>query len=490
MKKYALCILGGILTGAAFLSNNLFWLCFLAPSLLAYVLFSEERLSFMPSFLFGFFFFGINSSFLSSLDIDYISNPAASFVLPFLAWLLACLMEGFFIGLLGLLFLLLKRKTAPVFYPLLFSALYIFYEFIIGSEKNALGYSWGRLSVALSGHPVLIQTASLFGSLFVSFIIIYFASSLALYFLTKIKFHLIIALTLVFLNIIAGAVLSGVEYDGQVIKASAVQTGMGSEEKWGLTEEESINDVIKYADEADSSLIVYPEAGLPFVLNNTTYDDRLMDYSNKSGKALLVGSLYEKDSSTYTALYLFDSDKKYTYFKRHLVPFGEYVPGYNIAHRLFPTLLDNLYFTGALTPGLDSKPLNSKNLSLGCIVCFDSIFPSYTRETVSKGSNVLCISTNDSWFSGNAGEVHLKHSILRSVETGRYAIRSASTGISAIIDDKGHVLSRLERGKYGIITEKIKLITRTTPYVFWGDYPILIICFLFISLSLFKKIKS
>ena len=105
------------------------------------------------------------------------------------------------------------------------------------------------------------------------------------------------------------------------------------------------------------------------------------------------------------------------------------------------------------------------------IICYESIYGEYVTEYVKRGANILTIITNDGWWGNTPGhKQHLQYARLRAIETRRYVARSANTGISAVIDEKGNILSTQPWDKTAFIKYNIPVLTGETFYVRFGDY--------------------
>lgn len=456
-------------------------LLFVAPALFALVMYDSKK-PFFHGFLFGASFYLVNSAFMKSLDISWVfSSKALSFILPVAAWLAVAAVEGAFSGLFGIIFSRLKRRCRKKYFALLFSGLWVFYELIIGLSFSPLGYTWARICIPFAELPVFIQTASLFGSLFISYIVILFSSSLALSLKTKNYIYMVFPLLLIIINSAVSYALYKAPNDGISISAAAIQNGVDSSEKWN-------NQISALAKEAEAefngeSLLVFPEACLPVYLNKSPYLSALSDRAKENNVTVLIGALYKTpDQKNRTSLYLlpFSGDEESVSSKRHPVPFGEYTPIFSIFSEEIKS--SDIQGSDAL------PPLRHKNISAGCLICFDSIFPAYAGETVKKGANILCISTNDSWFaSSDSARLHLYHSIYRCIENSRFGVRSACTGISALIDSKGNVLSYMPQGHKGRVSGTVQLQDNITLYTRFGDIPVCIFSLFLILFSLFKK---
>jgi apolipoprotein N-acyltransferase len=122
--------------------------------------------------------------------------------------------------------------------------------------------------------------------------------------------------------------------------------------------------------------------------------------------------------------------------KLHLVPFGEYVP----MAALFPFVNKMVAGIGDFSPGKSALPLETTGGKIGVLVCFEGIFPEVSRAYVQAGVGILVNITNDAWFGkSSAPYQHLSMTVFRAVENRVPLVRAANTGISAVIDSKGHV---------------------------------------------------
>ena len=196
----------------------------------------------------------------------------------------------------------------------------------------------------------------------------------------------------------------------------------------------------------------------------------------KTNAAQLVGHFsYEgtgEDGKTYNTLSLVNRDGTLhgnVYHKRHLVPFGEYVPMKPVIDTLLP-FMSELVLMNEFTPGTDSKVFDTEHGKLGALICFDSIYEELARDATKDGAEILIISTNDSWFDDSiALYQHNAQAVLRAMENGRYVLRCANTGISSVITDKGDVIASLAPNVEGVITEEVPLYGYETLYTRIGN---------------------
>lgn len=174
-----------------------------------------------------------------------------------------------------------------------------------------------------------------------------------------------------------------------------------------------------------------------------------------------------------TALMMNQDGVQQTYHKSKLVPGVEKMPYPAFFRFLEPLAIDMGGITGSL--GNSKAPVvfttSSKNAVLTPLICYESIYGEYLTKFVQKGANLLAVITNDGWWGNTPGyKQHLHYARLRAVENRRYLIRSANTGISAIINARGDLLQRTKWWEDDVINADVKLLQSTTIYTRLGDY--------------------
>ncbi|GFO61795.1 apolipoprotein N-acyltransferase [Geomonas silvestris] len=194
---------------------------------------------------------------------------------------------------------------------------------------------------------------------------------------------------------------------------------------------------------APGTLVVWPESALPFFLQSEPqYAARVQSLAAELKSCLIAGSpAFEREGELTRYLnsaFLIAPSGALAgrSDKQHLVPFGEYVP----LKGLFPFVNKLVAGIGDFSPGRELKPLETGNGKIGVLVCFEGIFPEISRAYVRQGAGLLVNITNDAWFGrSSAPYQHLSMTVFRAVENRVPLVRAANTGISAIIDSKGHV---------------------------------------------------
>ncbi len=157
------------------------------------------------------------------------------------------------------------------------------------------------------------------------------------------------------------------------------------------------------------------------------------------------------------------------YDKRHLVPFGEYLPARPLLARLgLRTIVDSSVDFSA---GRDGAVIALAGLpAFAPAICYEAIFPETARAARRHGARFLLNVTNDAWFGRRAGpHQHLALARMRAAETGLPLVRVAQTGISAVVDGTGRMLLKIGLGRMETRDAPLPAAAPPTPYVRHGE---------------------
>ena len=215
-------------------------------------------------------------------------------------------------------------------------------------------------------------------------------------------------------------------------------------------------------DEA-GALLVWPEsAAWPYSWATSPELRRDLEGLTAAGCPVLFSSTDERREGYFNSVLLLDRQGVTgRYDKRHLVPFGEYVP----LARVFFFLDKIARNAGAYVPGKEVALLPWRNQRLGPAVCFEVIFPGEVAEQVRAGATVLVTLTNDAWYGDtSAPRQHFRAVRFRAAETRRPFLRAAITGISAVVEPDGSVRQLLGVGEEGILRARIDGRTGLSPH--------------------------
>lgn len=437
------------------------------------------------------------------LEFTGLTPPAALSVV-LVAWLGLSLLQTLFGALLPLAFAYLVRGRWLRCYPLLqivvLAALWCIREW--AQTLTWAGVPWGRLALGQLCLPVMVQNAQWLGSYFITFFLVLLNGCVAysLYCRQSRRLCAWIALGLVLFQVSSGTLLllmeQTVQKDEPSVRVAAVQGNVGSADKWNMGIWETFQIYYHLSEQAAENgavLIVWPETAVPAdVAASEQMAQPLCALARQYEVTLAIGTfMNDEQGNEYNAVRLILPDGTWAdpaYFKRHLVPFGEYVPLRSLIMAVIPALGGLSQLSYDLTAGDDAAVAFTDWGAIGSLICFDSIYEELALDSVRSGAQLLTVSTNDSWFFDSAAaQMHLRQSRLRAIETGRYVIRAANTGISAVISPDGAVTAQLEALKEGVVYGEVALRTDRTLYTLTGNLWI-VLCAACCSLVLGERI--
>jgi apolipoprotein N-acyltransferase len=270
------------------------------------------------------------------------------------------------------------------------------------------------------------------------------------------------------------------------IKVSIVQPAsdpfLKYKDNYYLKIEDNLNKLIDTVSK-DSDLVVLPEAELPYSQNSIRFIDFLKN--TEISEKIILGVWKYDDAKLYNAIYSPRYNEAYK--KIHLVPFGEYIPfieGLRGIINFFDLPMSNVSHGSQLQENiriLDNIPISSP-------ICFDIAFPNTVRK-MNKSSLLMINVSNDTWFGNSIGPYHhLSIARVRSIENNRYTIRATNDGISAIISNKGTIVTLLDKGMSGILEGNVKLIKNSTFYSRIGHLFFITLSFIIVLIPFLKII--
>lgn len=173
-----------------------------------------------------------------------------------------------------------------------------------------------------------------------------------------------------------------------------------------------------------------------------------------------------------SALAIENSGNVQIYHKSRLVPGAESLPFGNTLSFLKPVFEHLGGATGAYGAQADASVFYSQSgIGADPVICFESIWGEYVARSVRKGAQFIAVITNDGWWENTSGkDQHLDYAKLRAIETRRWVARSANTGISAFINQRGDIVQQTKWWTQAAIKQDINLNSELTFYVEHGDY--------------------
>jgi apolipoprotein N-acyltransferase len=272
------------------------------------------------------------------------------------------------------------------------------------------------------------------------------------------------------------------------LKVAMVQANIPQSLKWdpkflpqsyGVYQEETTNAAKRGADlitwpEAAAAFLFLPDDRYPAALaEDAAYRQKLLTMAQNIGVPILFGApaLAQLDGQLgfYNRAYLVSAKGEVVahYDKMQLVPFGEYVPARSILGFFVNRVVKGL---GDMVPGDQQTLFSVKGAKLGVLICYESIFPDFTRREVNLGANILVNITNDAWYGESSAPFQvLAMAAMRSVETKVPMVRTANTGISALIEPSGRITNRTPLFKRGTEIVDVSFRPVRTVYTMVGD---------------------
>ncbi|KAB0664096.1 apolipoprotein N-acyltransferase [Oryzomonas japonica] len=263
------------------------------------------------------------------------------------------------------------------------------------------------------------------------------------------------------------------------LRVALIQGNIDQDVKWSPAFQGQTMDIYerltREAAHGGVDLVVWPESAAPFFFQDEFRQaERIRSLAREINAYVLFGSpAHELRNGTRTFLNSAfvvapNGETGARGDKMHLVPFGEYVP----LKRLLPFVSKLVVGIGDFSPGEHAAPLDVGRTRAGLLVCYEGIFPELAREYVNNGARILVNITNDAWYGrSSAPYQHFSIAVFRAVETRTPLIRAANTGISAIIDQNGHIRAMSTIFQEEVCTGEIQPGSGDSLYLKIGDAP-------------------
>ncbi|MGH8119937.1 MAG: apolipoprotein N-acyltransferase [Gammaproteobacteria bacterium] len=272
---------------------------------------------------------------------------------------------------------------------------------------------------------------------------------------------------------------------GDEFRVALIQPSIKQSVKWEAEQKQRILDLQMSLTSPywGHKLIVWPETAIPmFYHQATSVIEELQSLTVEHKTELVTGIPFmDPAGKNYYNSIMVIGGKPDIYHKRHLVPFGEYLP----FNRWLRPLLDFIRIPMSdFSAGNSDKPLiRAAGIPIGVSICYEDVFGEEVIEALPEAQILLNVS-NDAWFGDSlAPHQHLQMARMRARETGRYLLRSTNNGVSAIIDEKGRVSSQLPQFTPRVLTGTARLFSGTTPYALYGNWVIVSLCLLIVLIA-------
>ena len=420
---------------------------------------NHYKIFFLSGLSFGFGFFLLSMYWVSNSILEF--DPELFYITPIiLIFFPLCL--AIFFGVMQIINAFhWNESNSKIFY---FSCIWVIFEFLrsilfTGLPWNLVGYSW-------SWSLIYSQSVSILG-LFGLGLLTVFCSVCIFTFLSKRKseVYLITSLMILLSLYLYGSYRinnNPLVYTENNLRI--VHTYYSQKDKW------TKKSIEHTASMGSLDLItVFPETSLGFDSNRP--------------KNWIFGHIRKEEDNFFNSI----NYMGYTYDKKILVPFGEYIPLSNLFDLLFS---GKILFENNLTEGSNDQVFSKNILPL---ICYEAVFPSFVRDSISNTTDLLINVSNDGWFGNFSGpKQHFVHAQFRSIELGIPMVRSSNKGISGLISPVGKIINSINSSQTTYLDVKIPKKIKTTFYREYGNLftYFLIVLFFIIGYAIWLKEKK
>jgi apolipoprotein N-acyltransferase len=392
-----------------------------------------------------------------------------------LPWMLLVLMQAMFFAAFAAVVSIVGSAGASPSRYVLVPAAWTAMQWL--RSLGTYGFTWGSFAHTQANVMPLIQIASVTGPWGIDFIVCLANLALADLIFKRRVWPTVAAALLVGVTIACGHLAIGFDSHGRQLKMAVVQ-GMlthdvNPSEDYTPEAFRVYRGMTLQAAEHRPDLIVWPETTLTQRITDSGWGRQLAQLAIQAGSVLMVGGYDAPEdpavAESYNGVHVYGADghKLGVYHKVHLVPYGEFVP----MRERMPFLKNYGIRNVDVLPGKSHNLIYIEPGKVGVAICFESLFPQISRIEALNGAGVLFVVTNDSWFGhSQAAMQHFMMAKLRAVETRRWVVRAASTGVSAVIDPQGRAVQTLDVFRSGTLIENVRFGRGLTPYVRFGDW--------------------
>ncbi len=464
--------------------------------------YKNKKIFFIYGWLFGFGYFVCNLYWIS---ISLTFDEDFKFLIPFTI----ILVPGFialFYALVAYLFIILKpKKNLSSFF--LFSLIFGIIEFIRGSILT--GFPWNLIAYSFSNQPEILNITSIIGTYGFNLFCISLFVSPSLFILKDQKKDIgvciVFFITLIFFYILGSQ--NAEKFNKQLLKKfdykiRIINTNIDIDRFYkNIDPASTIKELIEISSpqKNEKILFIWPEGIIPGLSSDQLKEYKSL-FENKFNENHLIAigiNVKEYENKTvkyYNSLTIFDHKLNIInlYKKNNLVPFGEFLPFEKILKNIGLKTITNTYqsYSKGKERNIIDLKYNNFSLKILPLICYEII---YSGKIFNKFDFDFIVNiSEDGWFGKSIGpKQHFIHSIYRAIESGKYILRSANNGTTAIINPLGIVEQKINSYNSGYIDFTKSRKIRTTLFAKYGNkiFGFIILLYIFLIFS-FKKLRN
>ncbi len=473
--KIIIAAVAGALLVGGFAPFSYWLLTLVCPLLLcASVIDAAPRRALLIGFIFGLFFFGFGTSWTFNSIHEFGHAPAVlsafltGLLVVVLALFPACATYLFSVTRCNLRFDWLSAVSFATFWTLL--------EWL--RSWLFTGFPWLLLGHAHHSSPLhgIISIFGTYGATWAAVLI-------GCFFIVVVreqpsqKIAASISLAVIALSLIAANQVTWTQAEDVELDVVLIQGSISQEMKWQQTQRAYRKYLELSEGHLDADLVVWPETAIPTYFSKVedSFIQEIEYLADTREVDFLMGvfTFDPHDKGVHNAVVTLGEERHF-YRKKHLVPFGEYIP----LRGAVPFLERYIQIPMVDLSRGEGRPLvKLKGYPVGVSICYEVVYGNEIIEALPEARFLVNVS-NDAWFGDSfAPHQHLEIARSRAMETGRYLLRATNTGISAVIDPQGAIVARSVQFQEDVVRASIQPRTGLTPFSHWGNRGIITILF-------------
>ena len=361
------------------------------------------------------------------------------------------------------------------------------------------GFPWLTIGYSQVPHSPLAGYMPIIGVYGISMITVFIASLIGFWLAKKPASGIWqgASISAILLIGIAGSALKLVEWTtpaGRPISVSLLQGNIAQDIKWAPeTAMHTLNLYLSMAEASSAKLIIMPETAMPILSSElpVALKTRLKQHAKKNNGAVMLGLIERENGEYFNSMLSINGAESSVYRKSHLVPFGEFIPLKSAIGWVYRDWL-NMPLSDISRGSIHQQPMEIAGEKIAVNICYEDVFGEEIIRQLPQAT-LLVNASNDAWYGQSyAAHQHMQFSQARALETGRTVLRATNTGATAMIDPHGNVLAHAPHFTTTTLNVTAQGYSGSTPYVRWGNWLFLIICFIalsFIFLASRRKTK-